>query len=83
MDATILGDDLYSRQPVCEAILNAGLNFILVCKPKSHKTLYKRVDGFGNGVKQLEITYNKEKHIHTAIDLQTNSLYAMVMMLWM
>ena len=42
---TILGDDLYCRQPVCEAILEQQLNFILVCKPESHKTLYEWVEG--------------------------------------
>ena len=39
--ATILGDDLYSHQPLCQLILNEGLNFIFVCKPDSHKTLYE------------------------------------------
>jgi hypothetical protein len=42
---TILGDDLYCKQPVCEAIRQEGLNFILVCKPDSHKTLYEWVAG--------------------------------------
>lgn len=42
---TILGDDLYCKQPLCEAILREGLNFILVCKPDSHKTLYEWVAG--------------------------------------
>ena len=41
---TILGDDLYSNQPLCETFLAAELNFILVCKPDSHKELYKTVD---------------------------------------
>jgi hypothetical protein len=41
---TILGDDLYSNQPLCEAFLAAELNFILVCKPDSHIELYKTVD---------------------------------------
>jgi len=38
---TILGDDLYSRQPMCDTISEQGFNFILVCKPESHKTLYE------------------------------------------
>ena len=42
---TILGDDLYCCQPVCEVILDEQLNFILVCKPESHKTLYEWVEG--------------------------------------
>jgi hypothetical protein len=37
---TILGDDLYCKQPFCELLLHNGFNFILVCKPASHKTLY-------------------------------------------
>jgi hypothetical protein len=36
---TILGDDLYGKQPWCELLLHHGFNFILVCKPESHKTL--------------------------------------------
>lgn len=38
---TILGDDLYCKQPFCELLLDNGFNFILVCKPDSHKTLYE------------------------------------------
>ena len=38
---TILGDDLYCKQPLCELLLDHGFNFILVCKPDSHKTLYE------------------------------------------
>ena len=45
LGVTILGDDLYCKQPLCEAILQEGLNFILVCKPDSHKTLYEWVAG--------------------------------------
>ncbi len=40
---TITGDDLYSNQPLCQATLAAGFNFVYVCKADSHKTLYKRV----------------------------------------
>ncbi len=41
LGVTITGDDLYSRQPVCQAILDEGLDFILVCKEESHKTTYE------------------------------------------
>lgn len=37
---TLLGDDLFSRQPMCEAALAEGFNFIFVCLPESHPTLY-------------------------------------------
>jgi hypothetical protein len=55
LGVTLLGDDLYSRQPLCEAILEQGLNFILVCKPDSHTTLYEWVDGLetAGGVQTL------------------------------
>lgn len=53
--AVILGDDLFSRQPFCESLLAAGLDFILVCKPSSHTTLYKWVDGMAEGGKLAEV----------------------------
>lgn len=40
---TLLGDDLYSKQPWCALALAKGFNFILVCKPDSHPKLYERV----------------------------------------
>lgn len=41
---TILGDDLYCKQPLTSLIVEQGLSFILVCKPDSHKTLYQWVE---------------------------------------
>ena len=32
VSVTLLGDDLYSRQPMCEKVLANGMNFIFVCK---------------------------------------------------
>ncbi|SEH07075.1 Transposase DDE domain protein [Candidatus Venteria ishoeyi] len=46
VNTTILGDDLYCHQPFCEHIRDKGWNFILVCKPDSHKTLYEWVADF-------------------------------------
>ena len=37
---TLLGDDLFSRQPMCEDAINNGFNYIFVCLPESHPTLY-------------------------------------------
>lgn len=42
---TVLGDDLYSCQPICEAVKAAGFRYIFTCKPDSHKTLYEFVEG--------------------------------------
>ena len=41
---TLSGDDLYCKQPLCELALDMGFNFLLVCKPESHKTLYEKID---------------------------------------
>ncbi len=38
---TILGDDLYAHEPFCRDILENKCNFIFVCKPESHKTVYE------------------------------------------
>jgi hypothetical protein len=40
---TLLGDDLYSKEPFCSLALQQGFNFILVCKPDSHRKFYKRL----------------------------------------
>jgi len=42
---TILGDDLYCKQPLCELMLEQGFDFILIYKPNSHKTLYQWIEG--------------------------------------
>ena len=44
---TLLADDLYSRQPICELALEQGYNFIFVAKPSSHKTLYEWLEFLG------------------------------------
>jgi Transposase DDE domain len=54
--AIILGDDLYATQPLCEAILAKNLDFILVCKEKSHKLLYDFISGLA-----METVEIKEK----------------------
>ena len=42
-NVTILGDDLFSRQPFIQALKDKKLHFILVCKPDSHLALYEMV----------------------------------------
>jgi hypothetical protein len=37
---TLLGDDLYSHQPMCHSCEEAGMNFIFTCLPDSHPALY-------------------------------------------
>jgi hypothetical protein len=40
-----LGDDLFACQPIVAAIHDAGGNFILTCKPSSHKTIAEYLHG--------------------------------------
>ena len=42
--STLLGDDLYCCEPLCKTMRTEGFDFILVCKPKSHKTLYTWIE---------------------------------------
>lgn len=53
---TVLGDDLYSHQPMCQECLDNGINFIFTCRPESHVALYDWLDYLAkNGeVKTLE-----------------------------
>lgn len=54
----LLGDDLYSRQPVCEQTLTSDCSFIYVCKTSSHKYLYEWVDEFSP--EELHESYDRK-----------------------
>lgn len=45
LNVTVLGDDLYCHQPLCQQLLAQQFNFILVCRPESHPTLYEHLEG--------------------------------------
>lgn len=54
---TLLGDDLYSHQPMCQDILAVEMDFIFTCLPTSHPVLddwLQYLDGIGD-VKTLEV----------------------------
>lgn len=38
---TLLGDDLYSHQPMCEAVLASGMQFVFTCLPTSHAAMHE------------------------------------------
>ena len=44
LKATILGDDLYCCESICNEVLNKKLHFIFVCKDSSHKSLYEFIN---------------------------------------
>lgn len=45
LGAVCLGDDLFSRQPLCQAVKDAGGHFIFVCKPSSHPLIQEYLTG--------------------------------------
>lgn len=45
LKVTVLGDDLYCHQPLCQLMVDHQLDFILVCRPDSHTTLYDHLEG--------------------------------------
>lgn len=44
LKATLLGDDLYCCEPICQLAKSQGFHFIFTCKPDSHPCLYEWVD---------------------------------------
>lgn len=65
---TILGDDLYSHQPHCEAIKAQNMHFILVCKQDSHATLYEWLEDFDRIGKVSTVTRNRWDGKHRIVD---------------
>ena len=53
-----VGDALFSSQPMAEAMLATGADFLLVCKRDSHKTLYEYVEGVS--LEQYEVTGTRQ-----------------------
>lgn len=41
LGVTVLGDDLYCHEPFCRELRTRDMDFLLVCKPASHATLYE------------------------------------------
>jgi hypothetical protein len=49
LGVTVLGDDLYCHEPFCRDVLQRGFDFILVCKPTSHPTVYEWLEFLHRG----------------------------------
>ena len=57
-----LGDDLVSRQPICEAV-RAG-HFLFVCKPSSHQTIEEYLTGVELPTLSRKIKRGRERIEH-------------------
>jgi len=61
LNPTYLGDDLFSRQPLCEAVLAVNGHFIFVCKPSSHPLIQEYITGAGVELSSHEETFKQGK----------------------
>ena len=59
-----LGDDLFSRQPLCEAVLAINGHFIFVCKPSSHPLIQEYLTGVDLQAHQHTVKRGKQKYVH-------------------
>ena len=59
-----LGDDLYACQPVCQAMLDAGGDFLLTCKQSSHKTLCEYLDGIDLPSRRRTTGRGAQRRVH-------------------
>lgn len=67
-NVTILGDDLFSHQPFCEAVKTQNMHFILVCKEDSHATLYEWLADFERENKVETFTQTRWDGKHRVYD---------------
>jgi hypothetical protein len=64
LDPVYLGDDLFSRQPLCQAVLDAGGHFIFVCKPSSHPLIQEYLTGADLPVLEQTVKRGKQRFVH-------------------
>lgn len=64
---TLLGDDIYSRQPMCEDIIAAEMNFVFTCLPESHTHLYESLEALDKlgSIKELEVKQGSKSRQET------------------
>ena len=59
-----LGDDLHACQPICQAMLDSGGDFLLTAKPQSHKTLYEYLHGIDLPTRRAASGKGARRRIH-------------------
>jgi hypothetical protein len=64
LDPIYLGDDLFSRQPLCQAVRDAGGHFIFVCKPSSHPLIQQYLHGAELGLLEQTVKRGKQRFVH-------------------
>ena len=56
-----MGDDLYSRQPMCEEALQNHFHYLFVCLPESHPTLYEFLD-YAEKIGEVYSFHERRRH---------------------
>ena len=74
----ILGDDLYSKEPMVQKVLDKDHSYIFVAKPTSHKYLYEQIVMIRN-LRTLD-TIKKEKIVQGKKQISTYSYINNMMM---
>lgn len=59
-----LGDDLYSCQPICQAVRETGGHFLFVCKPDSHPTLQEYLTGIELPTLEKSVKRGGQRFVH-------------------
>jgi hypothetical protein len=59
-----LGDDLFARQPLCEAVQAVGGHFIFTCKPSSHPLILEYITGVELPSHQTTVKRGKKRVVH-------------------
>ena len=59
-----LGDDLFSRQPMCETVLAQGASFLFVCKPASHVLIQEYLAGVTAPALERRVKRGKSHVLH-------------------
>jgi hypothetical protein len=65
LDPVYLGDDLYSRQPICQAVRAVGGHFLFVCKPSSHPTIEEYLTGVELPELTQRVKHGRRRFTHT------------------
>ena len=64
LNSIYLGDDLFSHQPMCEAVLAQGSHFLFVCKPSSHPLIQEYMSGVDLPSHSIRIKRGREWVTH-------------------
>jgi hypothetical protein len=64
LGAVYLGDDLFSRQPLCQAVKDAGGHFVFVCKPSSHPLIQEYLTGVDLPALEQTVKRGRQRVVH-------------------